>query len=106
VTWDNRSLRGERPLTVEQRGSGRPVLAFPFQASRFQILNSKFWILAPGFRLLASHVRNDVITEFGALDLSCSLHKASEIVGDSFAGNCSIEASNDAVRRFSPAQVA
>src|SRR5258707_5550113 len=53
----------------------------------------------------ASHVRNDAVAELGALDFGCSLHQTSKIVSDPFAGNCSIDASNDEVRRFRPAKV-
>src|SRR5258705_4048863 len=58
-----------------------------------------------GFRLLASHVRNDVVAELGTLDFGCSLHQTSKIVCDPFAGNCSIDAPNNEVRRFCPAKV-
>ena len=52
-----------------------------------------------------SHVRDQVVSEFGALDLGCAIHLAGEIVGDALAGNRAIESFQNEIGGFNPAEV-
>jgi hypothetical protein len=52
------------------------------------------------------HVGDDVVAELAALDFGAAFHLAGEIVGDALGGNGAVQAFEDEIGGFHPAQVA